>query len=140
MRNLIRTGIFAALIGFAFGTFLSFAGTGDQWIRRGSQVATELVKGNPQGAVQQAIPYKTFQPAQETNINLGSSGVNLQQGIPGINRLDTKYLNVGGIYHAGASLGTGGRPNFSQNVQVSSGNQYVTNTTTFAPAFGRRRS
>ena len=115
-----------------------FADLTDQLVRRATGTAVELVKGNKYGALQQAVPSANWQPMGQTNLTVGAGGVSLHEKIQPLEQLGTKYLNVAGAYNAAGYLNPNGTPNLSQNVQVSSGNQFVSNTTTFSPTWRKR--
>ena len=126
---------------FAVGLcVICFAASTDEWIRRAGGVATQLVQGNTQGALSQTIPTYSTQPFNQTYVNAGLGGANLQQGIPGLSRFNTKYLGFDGSYNLRSGYGLSQFPSFSNDVQVSARNPYFTNTASFFPRLPRRKS
>ncbi|MBI4358396.1 MAG: hypothetical protein HY584_03780 [Candidatus Omnitrophica bacterium] len=114
-----------------------FAASYDEWVRRGTEAATQLAQGNTQGALGQAVPAYSGQPFHETYVNAGSGGANLQQGIPGLSRFNTRYLGFDGSYNLRSNYGLSQFPSFSNNAQVSARNPLFTNTTSFTPRLRR---
>jgi len=119
-----------------FAQGISFAGLTDDLIRKGSDAAVQLAQGNPQGAVYQAAPSYYAPFGRQTNLNAGLGGVSLRQGLIPSSALNTRYLNFDPSYNVGTAFN--GSPNLSQNVQVTTGNSYLSNTSTFSPKFGRK--
>ncbi len=115
-----------------------FSGLSDEWVRKGTDAAVQLAQGNAQGAAHQAVPSYYAPLGHQTNLNAGLGGVSLRQGLIPSSALNTKYLNFGANYNVGSALNFNGSPNLSQNVQVTAGNPYLSNTTTFTPKLGRK--
>ena len=116
-----------------------FSSLSDEWVRKAMGAATQAVQGNPQGVLYGAVPYSNTKLANSTYLNAGLSGVSLDQGIPPLNGLNSKYLGFGANYHVADNFNWNNPFNVSQYGQLSARNPFFTNTTTFTPKLGRRQ-
>ncbi len=99
----------------------------DELIGKATNVTMSLARGNVSSAASQAIGGYNIPVASGSNLYLNPSSVGFQQGIKPLSA-SNPYLNFGTNYNA--SVNPLHPTQLSQNVQVSSGNPYFSNSTT----------
>ncbi len=116
---------------------LLFSGTTDQWVQKAGAAVTDLAKGNPQGALYQAAPAIQTPLPSRASAYARLSGAGIRQPLP--LKLPVHAPGLDSAYNAGTRYGLKQKPQFYQNVQVSAGNQYLSNTTTVTPPSLKRK-
>lgn len=109
----------------------STAGTTDQIIGKVTNTATSMARGDVNGAVAQAIPTVNVPVAGYGNAYVYGNSVGYTQNFTPPGALNIPYVNVGTSYNAHTTVQPGVRPVLANQVQVHTGNQYVSNTTSF---------
>ena len=139
-----KNRLLALTVGLIAGVSLAsacFGASTDEWVGKAVNAATALARGNANGAAQQAIGTVNVPLARQTNLSAGLGNVWLRQGIVPSGKFNSPFFNIGSAYNAGLGFRDFSHlPNLSQNVQVSAGNRYLSNTTTLSGNFRRKQS
>ena len=109
----------------------SLAGTTDQIIGKVTNAAASMARGDVNGAVAQAVPAVNVPVTRYGNAYVYGNQAGYTQNFTPPGALNIPYVNVGTSYNAHTTVQPGVRPVLANQVQVHTGNQYVSNTTSF---------
>ena len=111
----------------------------EDWAFKAAQAVGQAARGNPQGALSQAVPgASTLLPGQ-TQVYAGPGGAGLRQPFLSGQPLQRVPVSLQGAYNLYAASNGYGFPSLGHNVQVSAAGGPVQNTTTWTPSAPKLR-
>jgi len=122
------------LLELAPGFRPALAVSSEEWVGKAVQATTQLSRGNPQGALAQAIPPVSRALPTRTQVRAGPGGAGISQPIPGLQGFRRGPVNMNGGYHAYVSPDGNGLPSARQQVRATASAGPFSNTLAFTPS------